>query len=228
MSAMALETHVKEFLVNKSMSAQVLVSLTGSVVSQVALKDMSLEDKKKAVCEALETALKNNSSGLSAEEVTGLTYVIKNVVPHLVDLLGSFNLNALEKRVEKEVVAVATSYWTSCLSFLPTVFRGQLAVAAADAMKKIEDAAPELVKKAEEVVAPVVAEAVKKVEAVAGPEAAAAVSAVVEVVGNKIEALAEPEKVEVAVDAAAKVPDWSAPVDLSGASAPATESSNPV
>lgn len=221
MSAMGLETHVKEFLVNKSMSAQVLVSLTGSLVSQVALKDMSLEDKKKAVCEALETALKNNSSGLSAEEATGLTYVIKNVVPHLVDLLGSFNLNALEKRVEKEVVAVATTYWTSCLAFLPTVFRGQLAVAAADAMKKIEDAAPELVKKAEEVVAPVVAEAVKKVEAVAGPEAAAAVSAVVEVV-------AAPEKVEVVLDAAAKVPDWSAPVDLSGASAPATESSNPV
>jgi hypothetical protein len=214
MSAVSLETHVKEFLVNKSMSAQVLVSLTGSLVSQVALKDMSLEDKKKTVCEALETALKNNSTGLPAEEVTGLTYVIKNVVPHLVDLLGSFNLNALEKKVEKEVVAVATTYWTSCLAFLPAVFRGQIAVVAAAA-------APELVKKAEEVVA----EAVKKVEAVAGPEAAAAVSAVVE-------AVAAPEKVEVAVDAAAAVADWSAPVsapvDLSGAAVTATESSNPV
>jgi methionyl-tRNA synthetase len=149
--------------------------------------------------------------------VTGLTYVIKNVVPHLVDLLGSFNLNALEKKVEKEVVAVATTYWTSCLAFLPAVFRGQIAVVAAAA-------APELVKKAEEVVA----EAVKKVEAVAGPEAAAAVSAVVEAVENKVEAVVEPEKVEVVLDAVAKVPDWSAPVDLSGAAVTATESSNPV
>lgn len=231
MSQALLETHVKEFLANKMMSAQVLVSLTGSLITQVALKDISVEDKKKTICEALETALKNNSTGLSAEEVTGLTYVIKNVVPHLVDLLGSFNLNALEKRVEKEVVAVATSYWASCLAFLPPVFRGQVAFVATDAMKKVEAAAPELVKKAEEVVAPLVAEAVKKVEAVAGPEAAAAVSAVVE-------AVAAPEKVEVVVDAAAKVADWSAPVPaavdapaaepVAAVEPAATESSNPV
>jgi len=219
MSQVLLETHVKEFLANKMMSAQVLVSLTGSLITQVALKDISVEDKKKTICEALENALKNNSTGLSAEEVTGLTYVIKNVVPHLVDLLGSFNLNALEKRVEKEVVAVATSYWASCLAFLPTAFRGQLAVVAAAA-------APELLKKAEEVVAPLVAEAVKKVEEVAGPEAAAVVSAVA--APEKVEAVAAPEKVEVVLDAAAKVPDWSAPVDLSGAAVTATESSNPV
>jgi hypothetical protein len=204
MSQVVLETHVKEFLANKMMSAQVLVSLTGSLVSQVALKDMSLEDKKKTVCEALENALKNNSTGLSAEEATGLTYVIKNVVPHLVDLLGSFNLNTLEKKVEKEVVAVATSYWASCLAFLPAAFRGQVAVVA-------EAVAPELVKKAEEVAA----EAVKKAEEVVAPVVAEA-------------AVAAPEKVEIAVDAAAKVPDWSAPVDLSGAVAPSTESSNPV
>jgi hypothetical protein len=220
MSQALLETHVKEFLANKMMSAQVLVSLTGSLITQVALKDISVEDKKKTICEALETALKNNSTGLSAEEVTGLTYVIKNVVPHLVDLLGSFNLNALEKRVEKEVVAVATSYWASCLAFLPPVFRGQVAFIAAAA-------APELLKKAEELAAPLVDEAVKKIEEVAGPDAAAAVSAVVEAVAAP-EAVAVPEKVEVVLDAAAKVPDWSAPVDLSGAVAPSTESSNPV
>jgi hypothetical protein len=204
MSEAGLEVHVKEFLTNKTMSAQVLVTLTGKLVSQVALKNMSLEDKKKAVCEALENALKNNSSGMPTEELTGLTYVVKNVVPHLVDLLGGFSVNAIEKKLEKEVLAVATSYWASCLSCLPAVFRGQAQTIAAEVVKKVEAAAPELVKKAEEVVAPVVAEAVKKVE-----EAVAAAPEVV----KKVEEVVAPE------DVAAKVPDWSVP---------ATESSNPV
>jgi Arc/MetJ family transcription regulator len=224
MSEAGLEVHVKEFLTNKTMSAQVLVTLTGKLVSQVALKNMSLEDKKKAVCEALENALKNNSTGMPTEELTGLTYVVKNVVPHLVELLGGFSVNAIEKKLEKEVLAVATSYWASCLSCLPAAFRGQAQTIAAEAVKKVEAAAPELVKKAEEVVAPVVAEAVKKAEEVvaAAPEVVKkveeAVAAAPEVV-KKVEEVVAPE------DIAAKVPDWSAPADVP---APATESSNPV
>ena len=214
MSEAGLEVHVKEFLTNKTISAQVLVSLTAKLVSQVALKNMSLDDKKKAVCDALETAVKNSSTGMPTEEVTGLTYVVKNVVPHLVDLLGSFSVNGLEKKVEKEVVAVATTYWASCLALLPSVFRGQVQTFAAEAVA----AAPELVKKAEEAVAPVVAETVKKVaDAVNGPEAVVAVPELV----KKVEA------------DAAKVPDWSAPVDLAAvpvdlSGATVTESSNPV
>jgi Arc/MetJ family transcription regulator len=223
MSEAGLEVHVKEFLTNKTMSAQVLVTLTGKLVSQVALKNMSLEDKKKAVCEALENALKNNSTGMPTEELTGLTYVVKNVVPHLVDLLGGFSVNAIEKKLEKEVLAVATSYWASCLSCLPAAFRGQAQTIAAEAVKKVEAAAPELVKKAEEVVAeavevvvPVVAEAVKVVV----PVVAEAVKKVEEVVVPVVaEAVKKAEEVVAPEDVAAKVSDWSAP---------ATESSNPV
>lgn len=222
MSVVDLEAHVKEFLTNKSMSPQVLVSLTASLVSQVAMKDMSLENKKKAVCCALETALKNNSTGMPAEEISGLSYVIKNIVPHLVDLLGSFSVNALEKKVEKEVIAVAKTYWDTCLSCLPSIFRGRVEAVAAETLKKVEAAAPELVKKAEDAAAPVVAAAVAAAVDVAGPEAAKAVAVVVEAVEKKVEeaAVASPEK----IDVAAAVPDWSAPVDLSGATVP----SNPV
>lgn len=213
-----------------------LLALTAKLVVESNLKNQSPEDTKKAVCEAVEAALQKGIVGLPLQEVPELVYVVKNVIPHLVDLLAKFNLNALEKEVEKKVVAAATGYWTSCLSYIPVLFRGQVSSVAADAVKKIEAAAPELVKKAEAAAAPLVAEAVKKVEEVAGSKVADVVAEVVAVAEKKAEEVAavaasvvSPEKVDIAVAdvaaaAAAAVPDWSARVDLSGSTVP----SNPV
>ena len=232
MASVALETHVAEFIKsNKVLSASSVVTLTASLVAQVSLKSMSLDEKKKSICDVLDRAIKN-TSGLPVEEVTGLIYVVKNVVPPLVDLLGTFDMNALETKAKKEVEKVASSYWASCMSYIPVAFRGQVSTVIAQAI-------PVLEKKAEELAGPVAAAAVaaveKPVEAVAGVAAAEAVADAVADAAKKVEAVvadavavvASPEVV-VSIDAAA-VPDWTGSsvkpvVDLSGS----TVSSNPV
>ena len=196
------------------------VSFVLGLVAEVALKNMPVEEKKKYVCETAEAALQKHAASLPAEEVSGLTYVIKNVLPQLVDLVNTFNVKAVEQKVEK----VVSGYWASCMSYVPVVFRGQLSTVAAEVVKKVEGAAPsivvEAVKKveaaAEPLVAEAVAEVVKKVGDVAGPDAAAAVAAAVP---DWSAAAPAP----VAADAPAAPADPT-PVDLSGSTAP----SNPV
>ena len=196
------------------------VSFVLGLVAEVALKNMPVEEKKKYVCETAEAALQKHAASLPAEEVSGLTYVIKNVLPQLVDLVNTFNVKAVEQKVEK----VVSGYWASCMSYVPVVFRGQLSTVAAEVVKKVEGAAPsivvEAVKKveaaAEPLVAEAVAEVVKKVGDVAGPDAAAAVAAAV-----PDWSAAAPAPVAAAAPAAPADPT---PVDLSGSTAP----SNPV
>ena len=207
------------------------VSFVLGLVADVALKNMPVEDKKKYVCETAEAALQKHAASLPAEEVSGLTYVIKNVLPQLVDLVNTFNVKAVEQKVEK----VVSGYWASCMSYVPVVFRGQLSTVAAEVVKKVEGAAPSIV-----------VEAVKKVEAAAEPLVAEAVAEVVkkaeltaDEIVKKVGDVAGPDA---AAAVAAAVPDWSAaapapvaadapaapadptPVDLSGSTAP----SNPV
>jgi hypothetical protein len=207
----------------------VTVSFVLGLVAEVSLKNMSVDEKKKYVCETAEAALQKHAANLPAEEVSGLTYVIKNVLPQLVDLVNTFNVNAVEQKVEK----VVSGYWASCMSCVPVLFRSQVSAVAAEAVKKVEAVAPSIVAdavKKVEAVAPSVVEAVKKVEAVAAPLVKKAEDVVEAVVDEAV------KKVE---DLASAVPDWSAAapapvaadappapavVDLSGSTAP----SNPV
>jgi hypothetical protein len=122
----ALATH---FLSNKTLSAPVLLSLAAALASEVnSVKTLSVADKKQLICDivdsslnaALEVAklgLKSPAISIADDEIVGLKYVVKNVIPHSVDLLFAASSGQLALKMAE------TSCW-SCLSFAKANVRG--------------------------------------------------------------------------------------------------------
>ena len=131
----ALATH---FLSNKTLSAPVLLSLAAALASEVnSMKTLSVADKKKLICDIVESSLNSALTlsklaigspaiSLADDEIIGLKYVVKNVIPHSVDLLFAASSGQLALKMAE------SSCW-SCLSFARANVRGP-AWDAADAL----------------------------------------------------------------------------------------------
>lgn len=106
-----LQALAAHYLTNKTLSAPLLLSLTAALSSELStVKTLSLVEKKQLICDIIDSSLQNalalskagvGSPVLAAEEVVALNYVVKNVVPHTVDLLvatanGQFNLKTVK------------------------------------------------------------------------------------------------------------------------------------
>ena len=196
----ALATH---YLTNKTLSAPVLLSLTAALSSELSTaKSLSLADKKKLICDIIDTSLQNalalskagvGSTVLAEDEVVALNYVVKNVVPHTVDLLVATSIGQFDL---KTVKATCWPSFKLCVPAIETKLRGP-----------VWDFADAFVAAAAPVAASVATATSVSGAAKTDPVVAAASTAVL------------------AAKTVPVVPDWSAPrVDLSGS----TVSSNPV
>jgi hypothetical protein len=223
-----LQALASHYLTNKTVTAPVLLSLTAVLTAELTnVKSLSLADKKKIICDIIESSLQNalalskagvGSTVLAEDEVVALNYVVKNVVPHTVDLLvatstGQFDL--------KTVKATCWSSFKLCVPAIEAKLRGP-----------VWDVADAFVAAAENkiVTGGSLAEAAGAATAAATVAATAAATA-----AATVAATAAAAAVTASVSGAAKtdplvslvpvVPDWSAPrVDLSGS----TVSSSPV
>jgi hypothetical protein len=225
----ALATH---FLANKTLSAPVLLSLAAALASEVnSVKTLSVVDKKQLICDIVDSSLNaalvtaklgvgSPALSIADDEVIGLKYVVKNVIPHSIDLLfaassGQLNLKTAE-----------ASCW-SCLSFANV--RGPAWDAADALLHAASKGAPVAAVAAAAVAAGVPAEvvaaakdAVEKIVDLSGVtvEVVAAVEKIVDLSGavaavEKVVDLSGAPVVAAVVDlsGAATVPDWSAPAN---------------
>jgi hypothetical protein len=214
-----LQALASHYLTNKTLTAPVLLSLTAVLTAELSnVKSLSLADKKKLICDIIDTSLQTalalskagvGSAVLAEDEVVALNYVVKNVVPHTVDLLvatstGQFDL--------KTVKATCWSSFKLCVPAIEAKLRGP-----------VWDVADAFVAAAEKkiVTGGSLAEAAGAAAAVAtaSVSGAAKTDPVVAVAAASVSGAAKTDPLVSAV------PDWSAPrVDLSGS----TVSSSPV
>ena len=234
-----LQALAAHYLTNKTLSAPVLLSLTAALSSELSTaKSLSLADKKKLICDIIETSLQNalvlskagvGSTVLADDEVVALKYVVKNVVPHTVDLLvatsaGQFDL--------KTVKATCWSSFKLCVPAIEAKLRGPVwdfadaFVAAAENKVATGGSLAEAAGAAVAAAAASVSDVAKTDPVVAVAVAAAAsVSGVAKTDPVVAAAVAVPASVSGVAKTDPVVPDWSAPrVDLSGS----TVSSSPV
>ena len=230
-----LQALAAHYLTNKTLSAPVLLSLTAALSSELSTaKSLSLADKKKLICDIIETSLQNalvlskagvGSTVLAEDEVVALKYVVKNVVPHTVDLLvatsaGQFDL--------KTVKATCWSSFKLCVPAIEAKLRGPV-WDFADAFVAAAENKVATGGSLAEAAGAAVAAAAASVSDVAKTAVADAASASVSGVAKTDPVVAAAVAAVASVSGVAKtdpvVPDWSAPrVDLSGS----TVSSSPV
>ena len=214
-----LQALASHYLTNKTVTAPVLLSLTAVLTAELTnVKSLSLADKKKIICDIIESSLQNalalskagvGSTVLAEDEVVALNYVVKNVVPHTVDLLVATSTGQFDLKTAK---ATCWSSFKLCVPAIEAKLRGP-----------VWDFADAFVAAAENKVA--TGGSLAEAAGAAVAAAAASVSDVAKTDPVVAAAVAVPASVSGVAKTDPVVPDWSAPrVDLSGS----TVSSSPV